>query len=278
MVETSSWKGLNTLALRERYEVLDALGEGGFSTVYKAKQLATGQHVAIKVLRLPEGDSTAARDKRVARFQREMQLCAQMHHPNIVRLIDSGQAGTDVYSVFAFVPGRNLAQVLSEDGGLDPVEAGRLMAQVLDALACAHAQGVVHRDLKPANLMVVSTGARRNVLVLDFGIGTLDEAGGRGEQHRLTLTSESLGTPSYSAPEQLRGLPPTPRSDLYSWGLVFIECLTGQRVIEGATLAEVMFKQLSAEPIAIPPMLAGHPLGRLLQTATAKDPAQRDVT
>lgn len=266
-------------ALRDRYELLGKLGEGGFSTVYKARQIATGQPVAIKVLRMPDEGTPAAHERRLARFQREMRLCAQMHHPNIVRLIDSGSAeGVGVYTVFEFVPGKDLGQVLAEEGRLEPAEARYLMAQVLDALACAHAQGVVHRDLKPANLMVVPTGARRNVLVLDFGIGSFAEERQREAQSRLTLTSESIGTPAYAAPEQLLGEPPTPRSDLYTWGLVFLECLTGRRSIEGVTVAEVMYKQLSPDPIPLPVMLVGHPLGRLLQRATAKSPALREVT
>ena len=96
-------------------------------------------------------------------------------------------------------------------------------------------------------------------------------------QSRITLTNESVGTPAYAAPEQLRGQPPTPRSDLYAWGLVFLECLTGKRVIEGDTVADVIFNQLSAEPIPIPAALADHPLGDLLRRVTAKDAAARNV-
>lgn len=266
-------------ALRDRYELLGILGQGGFSTVYKARQLATEQPVALKLLRMQEGGTAAANERRLARFQRETKLCAQMHHPNIVRLIDSGSAeGVGVYTVFEFVPGKNLGQVLAEEGRLEPSEARHLMAQVLDALACAHAQGVVHRDIKPANLMVVPTGARRNVLVLDFGIGSFAEERQREAQPRLTLTSESIGTPAYAAPEQLLGEPPTPRSDLYTWGLVFLECLTGRRIMEGATVAELMYRQLSPEPVPLPAMLVGHPLGRLLQRVTVKSPALREVT
>ncbi|WP_437962995.1 TOMM system kinase/cyclase fusion protein (plasmid) [Sorangium sp. So ce119] len=265
--------------LGDRYEILAELGEGGFGTVYKARQLATGQLVAIKVLQLGSSGAAQAREKRIARFQREMQLCAQLHHPNIVRLIDSGQADEAVvYSVFEFVPGKDLAQVLAEEGPLDPREARHFMLQILDALGCAHAQGVIHRDLKPANLMIIPTGARRNVLVLDFGIGALTEEATRDEKTRITLTNESVGTPAYAAPEQLRGQPPTPRSDLYAWGLVFLECLTGKRVIAGDTAADVIFNQLSTDPVAIPATILDHPLGNILRRATAKDAAARNVT
>ncbi|NNC09037.1 TOMM system kinase/cyclase fusion protein [Corallococcus exiguus] len=267
-------------AFQGRYELLSELGEGGFGRVYKARQVTTGQNVAVKLLRLTDGATPESVERRSARFEREMKLCAQMHHPNIVRLIDSGRAqGGAVYSIFEFVPGKNLAQVLAEEGVLDPVETRHLMLQLLDALACAHAQNVVHRDLKPANIMVVPTGARRNALVLDFGIGSVTDELTRAEaQPRITSTNESLGTPSYAAPEQLRGQAPTPRSDLYAWGLVFLECLTGRRIFEGATVAEVIFQQLSSEPVPIPPAIAAHPLGKLLQRVTSKDPSQRTVS
>ncbi|XXY46115.1 TOMM system kinase/cyclase fusion protein [Sorangium sp. So ce269] len=265
--------------LGDRYEILTELGEGGFGTVYKARQLATGQFVAIKVLLLGSSGEEKAREKRIARFQREMQLCGQLHHPNIVRLIDSGQADEAVvYSVFEFVPGKDLAHILTDEGPLDPREARHFMLQILDALGCAHAQGVIHRDLKPANLMIIPTGARRNVLVLDFGIGALTAEAKRDEKARITLTNESVGTPAYAAPEQLRGQPPTPRSDLYSWGLVFLECLTGRRVIAGDTAADVIFNQLSTDPVPIPANILNHPLGDILRRATAKDAAARNVT
>jgi TOMM system kinase/cyclase fusion protein len=268
-----------TAAFQGRYEILETLGEGGFGKVYKAQQLATGQTVAMKVLRLDEGEAHDARERRVARFQREMQICSQIYHPNIVRLMDSGHTAEGVvFSVFEFVPGKNLAQIIAEEGRLDPVEARHLFLQVLDALACAHSAGIVHRDLKPANLMVTPTGARRNVLVLDFGIGALSEDVTGGGRARITMTNEFVGTPSYTAPEQLLGRPPTLRSDLYSWGLCFLESLSGKRVVDGGTTAEVVFKQLSLDPIPIPDVLVDHPLGSILRRATAKDAAVRDVT
>ncbi|MDC3962613.1 TOMM system kinase/cyclase fusion protein [Polyangium jinanense] len=265
-------------ALVGRYELLETLGEGAFSTVYKARQWTTNQAVAVKVLRIAEDPRGPLHGKRIARFQREVRICAQMHHPNIVHLLDSGQPEPGlVYSVFEFVPGKDLAKVLAEEGSLNPLEAQHFMLQVLDALACAHASGVVHRDLKPANLIVTTTGARRNVLVADFGVGALVEEA-RGDAGRITMTNESLGTPAYAAPEQLRGLPLTRRSDLYAWGLVFLECLTGKRAVEGATVAEVMAAQLSSEPIPIPARIADHPLGRMLRRVTEKEPAARGVT
>lgn len=271
-----------------RYEILTPLGEGGFGAVFKARQISTGQAVALKILRTleePIGQAASApvRDersaKRSARFVREMELCAKLHHPNIVRLMDSGQtAGGVLYSVYAFVPGQTLADLLSQEGALEPREACRLMLQVLDALACAHAQGVVHRDLKPRNIMVMSTGVRRNALVLDFGIGALTDPQEGAGRTRLTLTQETLGTPGYGAPEQWRGQAPTPRADLFAWGLVFIECLTGKPVYGGSSSADLIYQQLSPEPVPIPPALDQHPLGDILRIVTRKDVAAREVT
>ncbi|HEX2570202.1 MAG TPA: AAA family ATPase [Polyangia bacterium] len=269
--------------LQERYEILGQIGVGGFGRVYRARHLNTGQDVAVKVMRILEGpfldrELLAAR---LARFRRETQLCAQLHHPNIVRLIDSGQAGERLwYSVFEYVPGQTLEQVLTEEGALPPREACHLMLQVLDALACAHGRGIIHRDIKPANIMVVSTGVRRNALVFDFNIGALD-TGGQSPQiphERLTRSGEWIGTPQYAAPEYLRGQAPTPRVDLYAWGLVFIECLTGEPAIPDGTQADVLYHQMNPAPVVLPEPLAAHPLGRLLQRVTAKNVDERNLT
>jgi TOMM system kinase/cyclase fusion protein len=263
---------------QDRYRILEKLSAGGYGIVFRAEQLSTRQTVALKFLR--RRGLTDAEDRQlIHRFQREMELCAQLHHPNIVRLIDSGQTQNDeIYTVFEFVPGKNLAQVLVEEGRLGPIEAGRLMAQVLDALSCTHTLGIVHRDLKPANIMVVPTGARRNALVLDFGIGGVVEESRDAAYEPITGVAERIGTPSFSSPEQLRGKTLTPSSDIYSWGLVFIECLTGTPAIPGRSLAEVIHYQLDTAPVPLPPQLRDHPLERVLRLATEKDLVRRRVT
>ncbi len=256
-----------------RYEIVSKLGEGGFGQVYLARQIPTRQEVAIKVLR----SLHTANETHIARFQREMQLCAQLYHPHIVRLIDSGREEPELlYTVFDYVPGRTLTEVLADEGPMPAWEATQLMLQVLDALACAHNRGVIHRDLKPQNLMVTNTGVRRNALVLDFGLGTLPSEN-QEDLVKITKTQEVLGTPTYAAPEQLRGEPVTARSDLYSWGLIFLECLTGKRAVDGPTLQAVIFKQLGPEPITIPAWLEHHRLGRLLRRVTNKNPDLRDI-
>ena len=264
--------------LAERYEVLSELGSGNFGRVYRARQLSTGQDVAIKTVRIHDHYTVVDTQRHVERFRREMRLCAALSHPHIVRLRDSGELsdGT-LFAVFEFVPGVTLREVIESEGKLEPTEAIRLMTQVLDALSCAHAQGIVHRDLKPENIMVTKTGVRRNALVLDFGLGGF-AAEYQLEAARLTATHEMMGTPCYAAPEQLRGDVLSPRSDLYSWGLIFLECLTGTLAVGGTTAHEVLLRQLGADPVPIPVELKRQRLGRLLEVVTTKDVEQRRVT
>lgn len=258
------------------YRLIETLGHGGFSTVYRAIQESTGQQVAIKVLQLNESQNEEAHRRKIERFERETQLCAELNHPNIVRLLDKGQhTQNHLYAVFEFVPGETLKNLLQQQGSMPAPYAGELMGQVLDALACAHAKGVVHRDLKPQNIMITITGTRPHVKVLDFGIGAFIPDKERVDYKSLTLTLEAVGTPSYSAPEQLRGEPPTISSDLYAWGLVFLECLTGHPTMQGASLAEIFHKQLSPADVPLPPAISDHPLGSLLRRVLQKSPLER---
>jgi len=268
---------MHVLPVINGYKIIELLGSGGFGMVYLARQESTGQKVAIKVLRLDEALDEQAHRRKIERFERETQLCAGLHHPYIVKLLDKGQQkeGKQLYAVYEFVPGETLKSLLSRRGAFSAVQAGELMGQVLDALACAHAQGVVHRDLKPQNIMISTTGTRPHAKVLDFGIGAFLPGSGNLDYKSLTLTQEALGTPSYSAPEQLRGEPPTIKSDLYAWGLVLIECLTGHPVMHGSSLAEIFHKQLNPSAVPLPPVLADHPLGNLLRRVLQKNPSDR---
>ena len=264
--------------VHDRYEIVSEIAVGSFGRVYRARQLSTGQDVALKILRVREGDKPVDLENHRQRFRREMQLCATLTHPNIVRLIDSGEGGDGrVYAVFEYVPGTTLRHVIDLEGRLEPAEAVHLMTQVLDALACAHAQGVVHRDLKPENLMITRTGVRRNATILDFGLGGFSGVP-PADAIRLTATREFMGTPSYAAPEQIRGESPSPRSDLYSWGLIFIECLTGELAISARTPHEAVMMQIGPTPVPIPAWLREQRLGRLLAAVTAKDPTARDMS
>ncbi len=262
---------------QDQYEIHSVLGEGGFGRVLQARQLSTGQMVAIKLNCPGNGPSQSQRIS--ARFLREMKLCAKLHHPNIVRLLDAGKTEEGVlFTVLEFVPGQDLEKVLAEDGRLGLPEAGRLMCQVLDALAAAHSAGIVHRDLKPANIMVTQSGARRNATVLDFGVGAFVGQQCSEEIAKITGTMEIVGTPLYASPEQLKGEATSYRSDLYAWGLTFIECITGLAPMMGDNITDVVYNQLGPEPVEIPSALHGHPLGALIKRATYKEAAQRNVT
>jgi TOMM system kinase/cyclase fusion protein len=260
----------------DRYEIQGELGSGSFGRVYRARQLSTGQSVAIKLLAPREGteESTA---REVERFRRETRICADLSHTNIVGLIDSGatQEG-QLYAVFAYVPGETLEQALSREGALGVRESVRLFTQVLEALACAHAKGIVHRDLKPSNFMLSGTPPRRNAVVLDFGLGGLAEGRRRKEWETLTQTREFLGTPLYASPEQLAGEKVTPRSDLYTWGLIFLECLTGRHPFTEAGAAARLLTGGGA--VEIPEWLRGHRLGALLEAVTVREAEKRDVS
>jgi len=263
---------------RQRYTLGRVLGEGGFGRVFEARQTATDQKVAIKAVSMNLGvlgsGSTATR---IERFEREVRLCARVHHPNIVRLIDAGSVmGKLMYAVFEFVPGQTLEHVLAAEGALIPDEAMHLMTQVLDGLCCAHRSGIFHRDIKPANIMLTSTGLRRNALVLDFGIGVLVDPS-MADEREFTGDYHFVGTPRYAAPEQLRGEVLTPRADLYAWALTFLEVLLGRPVFEGRSLAHLMIQKQDGE-IELPEDLAKSALGKLLLLSTRSDVLDRNVT
>jgi serine/threonine protein kinase/predicted ATPase len=261
-------------AFAARFTLDAPLGAGGFASVFRGTQRSTGQSVAVKILDGRAGADASVANERLARFRREMRLCANLHHPNLVRLIDAGTgAGAWLFCVFEYVPGRSLDRLLLEEGALDPAEATRLMAQVLDAIGCAHRHGIVHRDLKPSNVMINEAGLLRHALVLDFGVGALAGAGGPAPVD--AQAGDAPGTPAYAAPEQLRGEAAKVSSDLYSWGLIALECLTGAPAIRGSSLEEVLGAQLGPQSVDIPDALRALPLGRAVAAAVAKRPEER---
>ncbi|WP_437961000.1 protein kinase [Sorangium sp. So ce119] len=259
-----------------RYQVLGHLGSGGHSVVYEARQIVTTQRVALKLLRPEALRRSRESGSLEARFEREMKVIAQLSHPNIVRLLDAGRLPEgELYLALEYVDGETLTARCQRTRGIEPSEAKRLMLHVLDAIGFAHERGVVHRDLKPHNIMVAGSGKRTHAKVLDFGIAALIGEARSADYRALTPTGEFNGTPAYMAPEQLVQSTPTTAADIYAWGLTFLECLIGAPVMHEATLAEVIFRQLSPEPVPIPRALRGHPLGALLEQATAKSPAHR---
>jgi len=256
-----------------RYELLSVLGSGSFGMVYKARQASTGQPVAVKLL-MPErfAGSTQA-DIEVARFEREMKLIGQLRHPNVVRLVDFGRLSYNVlFLVLEFVEGMPLSAHLEKHGPMTLKRTMRLMTHVLEALSKAHELGIVHRDLKPANIMVVSGGAREHAMVLDFGLAGVSENARSGEYRALTAATQVVGTPEYMSPEQItRRGEILPQSDLYAWGLVFAECLTGTRIVSGPSPVEIVIWQASKNHhVKLPPEIKGSRLRGILSRATTK--------
>ena len=258
----------------ENYQLFEKIGEGGFGQIYKAKQQSTQQFVAIKFLTLPDALTGDKKRRYIERFHREVDLVGRLNHPNIVRLIDKGHQGELLYAVYEYIEGQSLREYIARSGALAPAFAAEVMASVLDAIAHAHDKGVIHRDIKPANIMLYEVGATTHAKVLDFGIGTLRHEARQLDYKSITLTQETLGTPSYSAPEQLRGEPPLPQTDIYVWGLVFLECLSGQPAISGSSLAAVFHQQLSPSNVPLG-ILAGHDSANLLRSVLSKKAHER---
>ncbi|MGM9514791.1 serine/threonine-protein kinase [Roseateles sp. DB2] len=249
------------------YESLEFLGRGGSATVYKARQTSTGQYVALKFPRgMPAAAQARPPDLPQEALHREARLCATLHHPHVVRLMDLGTADSGhPFCVFEYVPGAPLSEYLRRQGPLSLRTAASLMGRVLDVLSWLHRQRISHGDLKPQNIMVFSSGSSLHPKVLDFGT-----AG-----HAKDRTAPWQGTPAYSAPERLLGQPPSPTADLYAWGLVFAECLLGRPVLEGMSAEEARRWQLGNAPVVLPAALERHPLGALLRRTLEKDCTRR---
>ena len=256
-------------ALAGRYRVDREVGQGGMAIVYLAQDLSIDRQVAVKVLR-PELASIVGPQ----RFAREVRITAHLQHPNILQVIEAGDAAGIPYYITPFVEGDSLADLLARETMLPVEEAVRIACEVADALALAHSHGIVHRDIKPANILL----AGGHALVADFGIArALDEAGGE----RLTLSGMAIGTPCYMSPEQASGRTSIdPRSDIYSLGCVLYEMLGGEPPFTGPSAQAVMARQ-SLEPVrhlrvirsTITPALEA-----VVERALAKVPADRFAT
>jgi len=253
--------------LGERYRVEARIGAGGMAEVYRGFDQVLDRTVAIKVL-LPQ----FARDAGfVARFRREAQAAARLNQPTIVGVYDSGSDGDRQYIVMEFVEGRTLADFLASGRRPTQVQAVELTRKIAEALASAHAQGIVHRDIKPGNVMVTRGGF---VKVMDFGIARM--------QTDVTApqTSSVIGTPTYLSPEQAQGQAVDARSDIYSLGCVLYELLAGRPPFTGDTPVAIAYKQVNETPV---PPSAHNPdvpprLDAVVMKCLAKNPANRYQT
>src|SRR5688572_13718146 len=227
-------------ALTDRYRVERELGQGGMATVYLALDVRHQRKVALKVLH-PELSAVLGPD----RFLKEIELTANLQHPHILPLFDSGSADGQLYYVMPFVDGESLRGRLERERQLPIADAMRIATEVADALDYAHGRGVVHRDIKPENILVQGGHA----LVADFGIAlAVQQAGGQ----RMTQTGLSLGTPHYMSPEQAMGdRAIDARSDVYALGAVAYEMLAGEPPFTGPTAQAIVARVLSAAPASL---------------------------
>jgi alpha-tubulin suppressor-like RCC1 family protein len=256
--------------LQDDYEIVREIGRGGTAVVYLARDRALQRDAAIKVI-LPQFTSDA---EAVARFAREARTVARFDHPNIVtihavrRLRDG-----NVALVMQYVPGVSVAEALAHDGPFDAARARRVLTDVAEALAYAHAQGVVHRDVKPENIFLDQrTGQAR---LSDFGIART--IAGDGTVAPLTMANVAIGTPAYMSPEQLDGSPIDGRSDVYSLALVGWEMLAGRRPWQGETLYGLIYRQKHDQlaPLDVLRPELPRDLVRTIEVALSKDPRER---
>ena len=244
---TDPAKMLRNQVLDQRYEVGRKLGEGGMSFVYEAKDISSGESVAVKIM-----TPKLAQDKVAAeRLRREAGLAIRLVHPNICRILRLGETPEGlIYLVMPLLKGELLSDKEVRDGPM-PLEMGiPLMRQVCDALAFAHEQQIVHRDLKPENIFVVpGEGGKLKAVVTDFGLAK--ERRAEPGIAKLTATGIILGTPEFMSPEQIRGKPLDGRSDIYALGLVAYELFTGRLPFEGKSAQDLMIARLRGQPLPL---------------------------
>lgn len=257
------------------YEILAPLGAGGMGEVYKARDTRLGRDVAVKVITERLGDDASA----LSRFEREAKAVAALSHPNILAIFDFGQEGTVNYAVMEFLEGETLRQRL-RCGSIPVEKAVDIGLQIAHGLAAAHEKGIVHRDLKPENVFLTKNGG---VKILDFGLAKLThpEESGEGSQVPTgSLQTEAgavLGTVGYMSPEQVRGVPADARSDIFSFGVVLYEMLSGRRPFEHASAMDTLAAILKEDPPELSRMDATLPptLVRIVNHCLEKSPDAR---
>jgi serine/threonine-protein kinase len=253
-------------ALADRYELLDQLGEGGMATVYLAQDLKHNRKVAVKVLK-PELAAVVGAD----RFLTEIETTANLQHPHILALYDSGEADSFLFYVMPYVEGETLGQRLARERQLPVDEAVRIATDMAEALDYAHRAGVIHRDIKPANVLM----QEGRPLIADFGIALAVGAAGGA---RLTETGLSVGTPYYMSPEQATGDQVIgAAADTYSLGCVLYEMLVGEPPYPGATAQAVLGKIIAGDPVSATRVRSSIPrnVDAAIQKALERLPADR---
>ncbi|WP_295004960.1 serine/threonine protein kinase [uncultured Dechloromonas sp.] len=246
-----------------RFEVRGELGRGAQSVVYLGFDPQLQREIAIKTLHFARPDPVHNQT-----LLAEARAVGRMRHPGIVPIFEAGEEGGDLYLVFEYVPGKNLAEFLAQSGALPPVKAVSILRPILDAVSHAHAQGIIHRDLKPSNILLDDDGTPR---VMDFGIAARVDAAG-------DAAGQITGTPAYMAPEYILNREISARSDVFSAGAIFFEMLVGRRAFAGDSLQAVL-KQITGVDLTLPEGTGvDDRLRPILLKAVARDPALRFQT
>ena len=253
------------------YEVIEKIGEGGMGAVYKARDIHLDRSVALKML---PGESVA-NSERKRRFALEAKAASALNHPNIITIYDIDVADGVDFIAMEYVAGHTLADLILP-GGMEPARAIQFGAQIADALATAHQSGIVHRDLKPSNIMVNEQG---RVKVLDFGLAKLIEplSGEGGAQTAAAQTCEGaiLGTVSYMAPEQAEGKPVDQRADIFSFGAVLYEMLSGVQPFRRDSVLGTLAAIVRDEPPALDAARIPPAVRQVVKRALEKNPEAR---
>jgi len=256
------------------YEILAPIGAGGMGEVYRAKDTRLAREVAVKIL----PPAFALDPERLRRFTSEAQAVAALNHPNILAIHDIGNEAGSQYLVMEFLDGESLRERL-QAGALSIRKATEYAEQIAKGLAAAHDKGIVHRDLKPENIFVTRDG---HVKILDFGLAKLTALEPKDANETLTRASATqpgvvLGTVGYMSPEQVRGQVADQRSDIFSFGSIFYEMLSGKRAFTGDSSVEVMSAILKEEPPPLTEALRTIPpaLDRIVHHCLEKNPAER---
>lgn len=230
--------------LAQKYRVVEEIGRGGMSIVYKGHHTVLDRKVAIKMLQAGLAQDETSKK----RFEQEARAVAFLQHPNIITLYDTDVYDNQPYLVMDYLVGDSLTDIIKRDNHVGVARALHIFIQACSALEHAHQKGVIHRDLKSSNIMLVETEGKKDVVkVVDFGIAKLMPSSGKAAQN-LTQTGEIFGSPIYMSPEQCRGDILDARSDIYSTGVMMYEALTGQPPLMGETIIDTMNAHVKVMP------------------------------
>ena len=264
-IDTTLTEGGSSSAMPEKigkYEIVGPIGEGGFGMVYKGFDPFIKRHVAIKTCTSPDPELRQ-------RYYREAEIAGRLDHPNIVRIFDFGTEDSTPYLVQEFLAGVDLDHKIEDRQFVAFPERLFYLIHIARGLAYAHDQGVIHRDIKPANIRILEDGSAK---IMDFGVAMLQNA-----ETRLTKDGMAVGTAAYLAPEQVKGKTPDNRSDIFSYGVLAYELLTGERPFEQDSISATLFSILhdDPKPITLPTHVCPESLRQLIEKCMDKEPGNR---